>query len=124
MDPPTLSSDDTTPGIGPCGLQGDHARGYIMRTFLPAVLACLALASVIGGRLIAATAGGSPAKIPAPASPPPAAAPRPAPAAGSSIDNDAPARHARRTACLKDAKSKKLVGVQRDAYVKNCVGAL
>jgi hypothetical protein len=95
-----------------------------MRTFLPAVLACLALASVIGGRLIAATAGGSPAKIPAPASPPPAAAPRPAPAAGSSIDNDAPARHARRTACLKDAKSKKLVGAQRDAYVKNCVGAL
>ena len=95
-----------------------------MRTFLPAVLACLALASVIGGRLIAATAGGSPAKVPAPDSPPPAAAPRPAPAAGSSIDNDAPARHARRTACLKDAKSKKLVGAQRDAYVKNCVGAL
>jgi len=97
-----------------------------MRMFLPAVLTCLALASMIGGRLIAATAGGSPAKIPAPASPPPTTAPRPtpAPAAGSSIDNDAPARHARRTACLKDAKSKKLVGAQRDAYVKDCVGAL
>ena len=93
-----------------------------MRTFLPAALACLALASVMGGWLIAATAGGSPAKTPAPASPPPTAAPRPA-APASSIDNDAPARHARRTACLKDAKSKKLVGAQRNAYVKDCVGA-
>jgi hypothetical protein len=92
-----------------------------MRTFLPAALACLALASVMGGWLIAATAGGSPAKTPAPASPS-TAAPRPA-APASSIDNDAPARHARRTACLRDAKSKKLVGAQRNAYVKDCVGA-
>ncbi|HEY3852509.1 MAG TPA: hypothetical protein VGL87_16170 [Steroidobacteraceae bacterium] len=95
-----------------------------MRTFLPAALACLALASVMGGWLIAATAGGSPAKVPAPASPPPTAPPHPASAAGSSIDNDAPARHARRTACLKDAKSKKLVGAKRDDYVRNCVGTL
>lgn len=94
-----------------------------MRTFLPAALACLALASVMGGWLIAATAGGSPAKAPAPASPAPTAAPRPA-APASSIDNDAPARHARRTACLKDAKNKRLVGARRDAYVRNCVGAL
>jgi hypothetical protein len=86
-----------------------------MRTFLPAVLACLALASVIGGRQIAVAVGPNPAKTPAPAAQPPTAA-------GSSIDNDAPARHARRTACLKAAKTKRLVGAQRDAYVKNCVG--
>ena len=86
-----------------------------MRKFLPAVLACLALACVIGGRQIAVAIGPHPAKAPAPAAQPPTAA-------GSSIDNDAPARHARRRACLKDAKSRKLVGAQRDAYVKNCVG--
>lgn len=97
-----------------------------MRAFLPAILASLALASVMGGRPVALAAGISAAKSPAPASPASTATPRPAPApaAGSSIDNDAPARHARRTACLKDAKSKKLVGAQRDAYVKNCVGTL
>ncbi|MGD0501147.1 MAG: PsiF family protein [Steroidobacteraceae bacterium] len=106
------------------GLHGDHALGYIMRTFLPAVLACLALASVASGWLIAAAAaaGASPTKTPAPASAPSTAAPKPA-AAGSSIDNDAPARHARRTACLKDAKTKKLVGAQRTAYVKDCMAA-
>jgi len=105
------------------GLHGDHALGYIMRTFLPAVLACLALASVASGWLIAAAAaaGASPTKTPAPASAP-STAPKPA-AAGSSIDNDAPARHARRTACLKDAKTKKLVGAQRTAYVKDCMAA-
>ena len=94
-----------------------------MRTFLPAALACLALASVMGGWLIAATAGGGAATTPAPASSPSTPASRPAPAPASSIDNDAPARHARRTACLKTAKSKKLVGAQRNAYVKDCVGA-
>jgi hypothetical protein len=37
--------------------------------------------------------------------------------------SDAAEKHARRTACLKDAKSKKLVGVQKTAYVKDCMGA-
>ncbi len=37
--------------------------------------------------------------------------------------NDAAARHAKRTACLKDAQVKKLVGAVRDEYVKNCVAA-
>jgi hypothetical protein len=35
--------------------------------------------------------------------------------------NDAAAKHAKRTACLKDAQIKKLVGAVRDQYVKNCV---
>jgi hypothetical protein len=99
------------------------ALGYIMRAFLPAILACLALASVLSGWLIAAAAaGGSTDKTPAPASAPLTAAQKPATAA-SPIDNDAPARHARRTACLKDAKAKKLVGARRTAYVKDCMGA-
>ncbi len=94
-----------------------------MRAFLPAILACLALGSVVSGWLIAAAvAGGSPDRPSAPASAPVSAAQRPA-AAPSPIDNDAPARHARRTACLKDAKAKKLLGAQRAAYVKNCMGS-
>jgi psiF repeat len=94
-----------------------------MRTFLPAALACLALASVMGGWLIAAAAsGGSSARPAAPVpAPSPAAAQKPA-TAPAPIDNDAPARHLKRTACLKDAKSKKLVGAQRTAYVKGCMG--
>src|ERR1700679_2315619 len=39
----------------------------------------------------------------------------------SSSDNDAAARHAKRTACLKEAKAKKLVGAQRAAFIKDCV---
>jgi hypothetical protein len=41
-------------------------------------------------------------------------------AAGAS-QSDAAEKHAKRTACLKDAKSKKLVGAQRTAYVKDCM---
>jgi hypothetical protein len=95
-----------------------------MRTFLPAVVACLALAFLVSGWLIAtaAAAGANPSKTPAPASAASSAAPKPA-TAGASIDNDAPARHARRTACLKDAKTRKLVGARRTAYVKDCMVA-
>jgi hypothetical protein len=106
-----------------CELLGDHALGYIMRAFLPAILACLALASALSGWLIAAAAsGGSSDKDSAPASAPLTAAQKPA-AAASPIDNDAPAKHARRTACLKDAKARKLVGARRTAFVKDCMGA-
>jgi hypothetical protein len=94
-----------------------------MRTLLPVILACIALASAMGGWMIAAAAvpGGGPARVPAPASLPPTLPQKPMTTA-SPVDNDAPARHARRTACLKDAKTKKLVGAQRNAYVKGCVG--
>jgi hypothetical protein len=94
-----------------------------MRTFLPAIFTCLALAAVMTGWVIvAAVTGREPAGFRAEASAPPAPVPKPA-TAGSSIDNEAPARHARRTACLKDAKTRKLVGAQRNAYVKSCMGA-
>jgi hypothetical protein len=42
-------------------------------------------------------------------------------AAGEPAAGDAAAKHAKRTACLKDAKAKKLVGVEKNAFVKNCI---
>jgi hypothetical protein len=55
---------------------------------------------------------------------PPAAAPAPAPTAGAaSADNEAAARHAKRTACINQARAKKLVGAQKSAYIKGCIGA-
>jgi hypothetical protein len=36
---------------------------------------------------------------------------------------DAAEKHARRTACLKDAKSKKLVGAHKTAFLKECIAA-
>jgi hypothetical protein len=35
----------------------------------------------------------------------------------------AAAKHAKRTACLKDAKSKKLVGADKSAFLKDCMDA-
>jgi hypothetical protein len=42
-------------------------------------------------------------------------------AASASPANDAAAKHAKRTACLKDAKSKKLVGAEKSAFLKDCI---
>jgi hypothetical protein len=59
---------------------------------------------------------------PAPA--PPAAAPSAAaPAALAAPSADAAAKHAKRTACLKDAKTNKLVGAEKAAFLKNCIAA-
>jgi hypothetical protein len=44
----------------------------------------------------------------------------PVPASGPPPD-DAAVKHAKRTACLKDAKAKKLVGAQKAAFLKHCV---
>ena len=48
----------------------------------------------------------------------------PTPPASSSTklggENDAE-KHLRRTACLKDARARRLVGAQRSAYVRNCL---
>ena len=46
-------------------------------------------------------------------------APAPAPSAAPS---DAAAKHAHRTACLKDARKKKLLGAEKTAFLKNCIG--
>jgi len=62
------------------------------------------------------------------ASEPPATVPPPAATAGpaggaSNADNEAAARHAKRTACINQARAKKLVGAQKTAYIKGCIGS-
>jgi hypothetical protein len=100
--------------------------------------ACLCLSAVAGG--FAAATSPPPADVPgtaapgtaAPASAPagtavpatnaPAAAKPPAtPAPPSS--GDAAAKHAKRTACLKDAKTKILVGADKTSFLKSCIAA-
>jgi hypothetical protein len=49
---------------------------------------------------------------------PAAVAPSPAPVAG-----DAAAKHLKRTACLKEAKTKKLIGAEKTAFLKSCIEA-
>ena len=47
-----------------------------------------------------------------------------APASGSSAaGGDAAAKHAKRTACLQESKAKKLVGADKTAFLKTCIGA-
>ena len=49
-------------------------------------------------------------------------APAPADASASGNQSDAAEKHAKRTACLKEAKAKRLVGAQKTAYLKECLG--
>jgi hypothetical protein len=55
---------------------------------------------------------------PATAAATPAEAANPAPVAG-----DAAAKHVKRTACLKEAKTKKLIGAEKTAFLKSCIEA-
>ena len=90
-------------------------RGCIVRFYLPAVAVSLCIMPM------SVMLAGSPA----PAKP---AAPVATPASSSAAANadafaaHAAARHAKRTECLKEARTKKLVGANKDAYVKDCVG--
>ena len=86
-----------------------------MRVLLPAMTVCL-LVLAVGSVASTAAAQDEPAAPAAPARPPLAAT-----AAGP--DNDAAAKHAKRTACLKQARAKKLVGAQKTAYIKDCTAA-
>ena len=45
----------------------------------------------------------------------------PAGTPAAALAADLAAKHAKRTACLKDAKSKKLVGVAKTSYISHCV---
>jgi hypothetical protein len=100
-----------------------------MRALLSTTTACLFL-SCLAGSLAGAPTGDPVAGTSATATAATAAAPArtvPAaaaiPAAGTSADGDAAAKHAKRTACLKDAKTQKLVGAKKTEFVKNCVAA-
>ncbi len=86
-----------------------------MRAWVPTTAACLLLSALAGAN--EPPPAGTP---PAPASTPPAVA---GAAAGTPADNEAAAKHAKRTACLKTAKAKKLVGPQRTAFIKDCMAA-
>jgi hypothetical protein len=77
----------------------------------------------------ASTAPTPASTAPAPASTAPAAAPTtPASAATvaaapSTVAGDAAARHVKRTACLKDAKARKLIGAEKATFLKTCIDA-
>ena len=43
--------------------------------------------------------------------------------AATAAGDAAAKKHAKRTACLKDAKTKKLVGADKTAFLKNCIAA-
>jgi hypothetical protein len=56
----------------------------------------------------------------------PAASQTPAPSTTSPVSSpagDAAAKHARRTTCLKETKDRKLVGAEKTAFIKECIGA-
>jgi hypothetical protein len=104
---------------------GGRYSGY-MRALLPITTVCLLLLPLW-------TEAATPQSAPATAAPtataastapaaPPAAAPAGTPAA-TAADNDAAAKHAKRTACRKNAKAKKLVGDQKTTFIKDCVAA-
>jgi hypothetical protein len=76
-----------------------------MRFSTLAAAVCLSLLPVAGGLAAA----------------PPALPAQPAPAAPPS--SQAAVKHAKRTICLKDAKTKKLVGADKTSFLKNCIGA-
>jgi hypothetical protein len=41
----------------------------------------------------------------------------------SASAGDAAAKHAKRTTCLKESKARKLVGAEKTAFLKECIGA-
>lgn len=84
-----------------------------MRFYLPA--AAISLCIMPMSIMLAA-----PPAAPKPAAP--AATPATAAANADAFAAQAAARHAKRTECLKQAKEKKLVGSNRDVYVKDCLG--
>jgi hypothetical protein len=88
-----------------------------MRSGFPAAIVCLAL-SLAGVAVYAQSPQTSPA--PQPTVPPAAAAPAVPATSSPTTGSDAADRHAKRTACIKDAKTKKLLGPDKTAYIKNC----
>ncbi len=73
-------------------------------------------APALAGCLMALATAASAHPVPAPAPPAPATQ-----AAGDATD--AAAKHARRTACLRQARAKKLLGGQRASFLNACNGA-
>ena len=65
-------------------------------------------------------------QAPAPSTDTPASTTTPASTATSASTaaaSDAAAKHAKRTACLKEAKARKLLSAEKTAFLKDCIGA-
>jgi hypothetical protein len=103
-----------------------------VRQFIDAILGCMSARLFTSFAAVAAAlslslwamAGGhadAPAAPPAPAAP--AVAATASATASGAASGDAAAKHAKRTACLKDAKTKKLVGAEKTSFLKNCIAA-
>ena len=91
-----------------------------MRFLLPAVVFLLALSTLAGSDLASATSPSTaPAAVATPGAP---AAAKPGNATTGSSADDAAAKHAKRTACIHQARTKKLVGAQKTAFIKGCIG--
>ncbi len=84
-----------------------------MRFFLPATavsLCCLMPLSLASAVPPTAAPPTAPTKAPATSAP-----------TADGFAAAAAARHAKRTACLKEAKAKKLVGAKKNAYIQDCL---
>ena len=101
-----------------------------MRFSTGAAAVCLCLLSMAGAfaappppplRADVPAAAAPAAATPATAAPPAAKTSAAQPAVPPS--GDAAAKHAKRTVCLKDAKTKKLVGADKTEFLKNCIAA-
>lgn len=84
-----------------------------MRVAFRASALCFCLSVVA----IQATSSQAPASSAAPGATPAATT------AATTAADDAAAKHAKRTACLAQAKAQKLVGAEKTAYLKNCIDA-
>ncbi len=65
-------------------------------------------------------------QTPAPSTATPASTAKPgstATPASTAAAGDAAAKHAKRTACLKETKARKLLGAEKTAFLKDCIGA-
>jgi hypothetical protein len=94
-------------------------RGRSMRFSTVAAAVCLSLWTATGGIAAAPLA---PHAEPLVTGAPAGAKSTPAPSAAQP-SADAAAKHAKRTACLKDAKAKKLVGAEKASFLKTCLAA-
>jgi hypothetical protein len=96
------------------------SRKVNMRLAFAANTLCVALVVIVHAALSQTVAPGAGASSAAPAT---ATTATTATTAAAAPGSDAAAKHTKRTACLKDAKSKKLVGADKTAYLKNCIDA-
>jgi hypothetical protein len=87
----------------------------VMRLAIAASALCL---SALGLSLLTQAAQPVTPQAAAATATPAATAPSPAPVA-----SDAAAKHVKRTACLKEAKTKKLIGADKTAFLKSCIEA-